>query len=272
MTTLSLNEAWNDTAAFVKREWRLLVPIALLLNALPMAFAGAMLPQLGQGRTPEPGPWLFAIPAAAFIGIIGSVALSYLALAPGRSVGEGLKRGLGRFLPLLGLYLLFGLAIGLLFGVVAAIAMLLVPGLDPTAPSQGALAGFGLILLVVMVPVLLFVSTRLLLVAPVAAAEEGGPLAIARRSFALTKPHFWPLLGFIILAGILSNVIQFVAQAVVGIPFLLLAGPPERGGLSGVAILLVTAIVSTVVTVYLTTMVARIYLRLARGPDSDVFA
>lgn len=272
MTTLSLNDVWNDTAAFVKREWRLLFPIALLLNALPMAFASAMLPRFEPGRTPALRLSLLAIPVAAIIGFSGPLALIYLALAPGRSVGEGLRRALSRFLPLFALYLLVGLAVGLLFTLVAVIGVLLVPGLDPKAPSPGALAGFALILIMIMLPILLFVSTRLLLVAPVAAAEEGGPLAIARRSFALTRPFFWPLLGFLVLSSILSAIINMVANAVVGIPILLVAGPPEPGELSAVLLLLVSALVSTVVSVYLVTMVARIYLRLARGPDTEVFA
>ncbi|HEX8191324.1 MAG TPA: hypothetical protein VF552_00345 [Allosphingosinicella sp.] len=272
MTKLSLNDAWNDTAAFVKREWRLLVPIALLLNALPMAFAMAMMPQFTPERVPEPGLWLFAIPVAAFIGIIGNVAISWLAMSPGRSVGDALRRAFSRFLPLLGLYFMVGFAIVLLFLVVATIAALLVPGLDLQAPSPGAVVGFALLLLVVMVPILLFISVRLMLAAPIAAAEEGGPIAIAKRSAALTKPVFWTLLGFLILSSLLAGIIQAVANAIVGIPILIVAGPPEPGGISNLLILLVGALVSTVVTVYLATMVARIYLRLTGHGEADVFA
>jgi hypothetical protein len=62
MTRLKLNEIWNDSAAFVKREGRLLFPIALMLNALPMAFAAAMIPQVRPGTLPPPavsGPCWF---------------------------------------------------------------------------------------------------------------------------------------------------------------------------------------------------------------------
>jgi hypothetical protein len=272
MSKLNLSEAWNDTAAFVKREWRLLFPIALLVNALPMAFASALMPQFTPERMPEPGLWLLAIPAATFIGIIGNVAISYLAMAPGRSVGEGLKRGLARFLPLFALYLLVGLLLILLFLLVAGIAAVLVPGLDPQSPTPAAAAGFLLILLAVMLPVLLYVSTRLILAAPVAAAEEGGPAAILKRSLALTKAHFWPLLGFLVLSSLLAGIIQMVVSAVVGIPVLLLLGPPQENGLSEVLLLLVGALVSMVVTVYVTTMVARIYLRIAGPAEADVFS
>ena len=272
MAKLSLNDAWNDTAAFVKREWRLLVPIALLLNALPMAFATAIMPSFTPQTGIEPGLWLLAIPIAAFIGIVGNIAICWLAMSAGRSVGEGLRRGVARFLPLFALYLLVGLGIGFLLLIVAVVAGLLFAGLDPQSPSPGALAGLGLLLLVVMVPALLVLSVRLMMAAPVAAAEEGGPITILKRSLALTKPVFWPLLGFLILSSILSLVIQMVGSAIVGIPILLLAGPPQEGGVSQVLLLLVGAAISTLVTVYVTTMVARIYLRLAGRPDADIFA
>ena len=271
MTKLSLNDAWNDTAAFVKREWRLLAPIALLLNALPMAFATAIMPEITPQRGVEPGLWLVAIPIAAFIGIIGNVAICWLAMSAGRSVGEGLKRGIVRFLPLFALYLLAGLAIGFVILIVAVVAGLLFTGLDTQSPSPGALAGIGLLFALVMVPILLVLSVRLMMAAPVAAAEEGGPITILKRSLALTKPVFWPLLGFLILSSVLSLVIQTVAGYVVGIPVLLLAGPPEESGISKVVLLLVAAAISTVVTVYLTTMVARIYLRLTGQPNAHVF-
>jgi hypothetical protein len=272
-TKLSLSDAWNDTAAFVKREWRLLFPVALLLNALPMAFATALLPDFAAeqaaGRTPEVGLWLLAIPVAAFVGIVGNVAICYLAISAGRSVGEGLRRGVSRFLPLFALYILVGIAMAILVLLVAVVASLLVPGFDPESPTPASLAGFVLLLVVVLLPVFLFVSTRLALAAPVAAAEEGGPMAILKRSLALTKPVFWTLLGFLILSSLLAGIVQMVATAVVGIPVLLIAG---QGDVSQVILLIVGALVSAVVTLFVTTMVARIYVRLAGAPQADVFA
>ncbi|HEY0014237.1 MAG TPA: hypothetical protein VGB79_15445 [Allosphingosinicella sp.] len=266
-----MNDAWNDTAAFVKREWRLLLPIALLLNALPMAFAMAVLPQWSPERMPEPGLWLLAVPLAALVGIVGNVAISWLAMSPGRTVGEGLRRAFSRFLPLFAVYLIVGAGIFILFVIVAVVAALSIPGLVPQAPNTRALGGFAAILLVVMVPVLLYVSVRLMLAAPVAAAEEGGPIAIMKRSFALTRPVFWTLLGFLILITVLAWVIQTVAAMIIGIPILLLAGRPEESGISEVLILLIGSAVSSVLTVYITTMVARIYLRLSGRPNADVF-
>jgi hypothetical protein len=271
MTRLKLNEIWNDTAAFVKREGRLLFPIALMLNALPMAFAAAMIPEIRPGTLPPPGLWTVLIPVAGFIGLIGSVAIAFLALRPGRTVGEALRRGLSRFLPLLGAYLLVGLALGLVLIVVALVMALLVPGMAGGQPSPGAAAVAVLLLVLLLLPLMLFVATRLLLTTPIAAVEEGGPVAILRRSWELTAPVFWQLLGFLVLTSILAAVINYVAQAIVGIPIILLSGQPRPGSMSAVVLLLVGALVSTVITVYLTTMVAKIHAALSPEGKARVF-
>lgn len=271
MSKLALNEIWNETAAFVKREGRLLFPIAFMLNALPMAFAAAAIPDFSQGRQFEPGWWMLLVPLAALVGLIGTVAISWLALRPGRTVGEAIGRGVARFLPLLALYLALSLALALIMVVLATIAVLLVPGLRSGGPSPGAAAVLVLVLVAVFVPAMLFIATRLMLAAPVAAAEEGGPLHIFRRTWELTRPVFWPLLGFLILSSLLAGVINWVAQAIVGIPIILVSGPPRPGSLSAVVLLLVTALVSTVVSVYITTMVARIYAALSPDAKARVF-
>jgi len=270
MTKLSLTTAWNETVAFVKREARLLLPIALLLNALPMAVATASVPELRQGGTAQGGLWLLLVPLAAFVGTIGHVAISYLALRPGRTVGEALARGLKRFLPILGLYLLVGLALGIAMTLILVLVTLLF-GVDTSAPRPEQLAGVAVLGIALVLPLMLFAATRLMFVTTVAAVEEGGPIAILRRTWALTGPVFWTLLGFLILSGILALVINIVAQTILGIPILIVSGPPRPGSLSGVVVLLLGALVSTVVTVFLTTMTARIYAQLAPREASGVF-
>lgn len=264
MKRLSLTEAWNEASAFVRREGRLLYPIALLLNALPMAIAAAAIPEIREGQMPEPGLWLLLIPLAGLVGIVGSLAITFLALRPGRSVGEALKRGAGRFPAVFVVYLLIGLAFVAALILVSILAALLVPGLSAGAPpSPAAAGGLVLIMALVMVPLLLFVGTRLMLVIPVAAAEEGGPIVILKRAWALSGPVFWTLLAFLLLSSLLAAVINQVAQWVVSLPILLLAGPPRPGSISQFVLLLVTAAVGAAVTMFLTTMVARIYAQLA---------
>jgi hypothetical protein len=265
---LSLTEAWNETAAFVKREGRLLFPVAFLMVALPRAVLGLLAPAALPGRLPEPGAWLLIAPVAIVLGTIANIAISWLALRPGGSVGEALARGARRVLPLLALFLMLGIALGLVFLVLATIALLLfVPGAGTVPPPPGAMRAI-LIVLVPMVPLLLYLAARLLAATPVAAAEPGGPFAILARSWALSAGRVGTLLGFIVLAALLAIVISLAVQAVAGLGVIAALGPPRPGNLSLLILLLVGAVVETVVTVCLTTMVARIYAQLAGAPTS----
>jgi hypothetical protein len=155
----------------------------------------------------------------------------------------------------------------------ALAASLAVPGAmsgGPPDPRTGAV--FVLLLFLVMVPLFAFVWTRMMLSNAIAAVESGGPIAILKRSWRLTGPWFWPLLGFVVLSFVLATVVSFAAQAVFGIPIFALAGPPRPGSLSAVLILLVSAAINSIVTVFLTTMIARVYAQLVPDSKAAVFA
>lgn len=273
MTSLSLGTAWNETTAFVKREGRLLLPIAFLLIALPVAAAASTIPQGGApGQGPAIGLWIVLLPAAALIGLIGQVAIAYLALRPGASVGEALARGGRRFLSLLAAYLVVGLACAAVIFIIALVASLLLPGVTSRPPDPQTGAVFVLLLVLIMLPLFLFVWTRMMLSNAIAAAEGGGPIVILQRSWRLTGPWFWQLLGFVVLSAVLATVVTFAVQAVFGIAIFALAGPPRPGNLSAVLILLVSAAINTLVTVFLTTMIARIYAQLVPDSRAEIFA
>jgi hypothetical protein len=272
MTPLSLSAAWNETTAFVRREARLLFPIAFLLIALPVAAAAAMAPQPGPGQLPRLGAWAALLAAAMLVGMIGQVAIAFLALRPGASVGEALARGGRRFLPLLGAYLIVGVACAAVIIVFAVLASLIVPGAAATPPNPRTAGLYFALLVLLMLPLFLFVWTRTMLSNAIAAAENGGSIAILQRSWRLTGPYFWPLLGFVVLSAVLAAVVSFAAQAVLGIPVLALAGQPRPGSLSAVLILLIGAAINTVVTVFLTTMIARLYAQLVPDSKAEVFA
>lgn len=269
MAGLSLTEAWNETAAFVKREGRLLFPIAFLMVALPQAVLGLFAPEAAPGRLPEPGLWLLIPPVVLVLGMIGNIAISWLALRPGRSVGEAIAHGARRFLPLFALVLLLCIAFALIFLVLAMIALLFVPGVGTMPPPPGAMRAI-IIVFVLMIPFLLYFGARLLLTTPVAAAEPGGPFAIFARSWALSAGRVGTLLGFIVLAALLAIVINLAVQAVAGLGIIAALGPPRPGNLSLLILLLIGAVVDTIVTVYLTTMIARIYAQLAGAPNTGI--
>jgi hypothetical protein len=271
MAELSLSTAWNETASFVKREAALLFPIGFLLVALPLAILTAVTPAAPRGQMPEAGAWLGIAPLAFILGFIGNIAISYLALRPGTSVGEALARGARRFLPLLGATLIFILGLCAVLFVLAIVVAGFMGGVRPGTPDPAAVAGpAALLLALVLLPLILFLATRFLLVTPVAAAEEGGPIAILRRSWALTRGRFWALLGFLLLLGILVGVVSLAATAVSGSLIALLSGSLRPGSVGGILMLLVATVLNTLFSVFMTTIVARLYAQLADEPTSGI--
>ena len=257
MRKLSITTAWNETNAFVRREASLLLPIAFLLIAVPTAFF--QLVRAAAGADPEPGPWMLVALPMAIITTIGSLAIAWLALRPGTSVSEALKMGARRVLPLLGAVLILMLA-----GIFIASLLLTLLSFAGEAGLVGATAFILLLFGAIWV--------RLVLMTSIAVAERAGPVAIIRRSWALTSGHFWHLLGFLLLIAILFIVVTVAISSVLGI-FLSLAagGRPQPGSLSSFIVLLIGAIINGVVAIYFTSMVARIYAQLSGEDVASVF-
>ena len=268
MANLSITTAWNEAAAFVAREARLLFPVAFLLIALPGGIVQLVMPQTALGQPPQAGAWLLLVPAAVILGMIGTIALSHLALRPGASVGEALQLGARRFIMLFAASLLVGLAAALLM---IPLLALIGGGAALSGAPPERLVGPILLLTLVFIVAVVSLWVRLMLMTPVAAAETAGPVAILRRSWALTRGHFWKLLGFVLLVLLLFAVISSVVGAIGGIAIVFLAGPPDPGSLAAFLVILVGVAVNMVLSLYFTALVARIYAQLAGGPG-QVFA
>lgn len=278
MNNLSITTAWNEATEFLRREGHLLYPLAFLLLALPGAAMALLGPQQqpAPGEMPQPGLWMLMMPAALVLGLIGQVALSYLALRPGSSVGEALGRGARRFLPMLGAALLLALGALLLLFLISVVVAVAMPGAAQGLqaggpPTQGELAAVGLIVLI-LAPVFVYFGTRLSLMAPVAAAQEGGPIALLGRSWRLTAGRFWKLLGFFILFGIVVLVAAMAVQFVLGSLIALAAGRPEPGSLSFALVTLLQAALNALFYMFLIATLSRIYAQLTGHNVAELFA
>jgi hypothetical protein len=265
MAKLSITAAWEETAAFVKREGRLLFPIAFLLMSLPGAILRALAPVTEPGKLPEAGPWLLFVPVLLVASLVGGLAVSSLALRPGASVGEALQVGLRRFLPLLGAALLVGCGAAL-----AMLPVLMLVGVLAAASPAAAPVLAGL-LVAILVPFYLFLWVRLILLTPAAAAEPLGPVALVRRSWQLTAGHSLRLLGFLVLVIIVALVTMMAVAAVVGILIAVTVGAPQPGNLAMFLVSIVSALVQAVISGILTAFIARIYVQLS-GRGAEVFA
>jgi len=273
MASFSITTAWNETVEFLKRESRLVLPIAFLLVSLPGAALQYMMPTPTPGQPPDLEGLmqglktvLLALPVVVVLSLIGTIAISYLAIRPGRTVGEALQVGGRRFIFLLLATLLLGIGAVCLF-----LPLFALIGLYAPTPPPGAL-----IFLLVLFYLILFLALaiRMMLITPIAAAEEAGPIAIIVRSWALTKGYFWKLLGFLIVFWITALIVVMVISIIFALIVTLFAGPPMPGSFPAFLLLLCSAVVQAVVTSIIATMVARIYVQLAGigTTPAEVFA
>lgn len=268
MVNLSITTAWNETTSFVQREARLLFPIAFLLIALPGGLLQMVLPVSVPGQPPEFGVWLLLVPVAVIAGMIGTIAISHLAVRPGASVGEALEVGARRFIMLFAASLLIGLAVAAaMLPVLFLVGSGAVMGGAPPAAMVGLVGLFAIVFLVAAVAF----WVRLMLMTAVTAAENAGPIGIITRSWELTRGHFWKLLGFALLVLVVFMVVSLVVGAIGGIVIVLLAGAPAPGSFAAFLIMLVGALVNMVMTVYFTALLVRIYVQLSGSGRESVF-
>jgi hypothetical protein len=261
MTNLSITAAWNETARFVRGNFGALFTIAFALIALPSIIMQALGPgQVAPGETPEIGLWLLMFPVVLVLSIVGTLAIAALALDRESVVGRAIALGFRRFLPVVGATLLVALA-----AFIVLIPIVLLVGLRPeeVTPGNAAAAGkIGLIFLLFFL-IFIFIWVRLMLLTPAAAAEGGGPIAILRRSWELTKGRFWRLLGFALLFVIAAAILIIALTSVVGVVIALVAGAPTPGTLGGLLILLLGGVCNAIFVLFFTTMLSRIYVQLA---------
>ncbi len=263
MAGLSITDAWNETAAFMRREGRLVLPVGFMLIALPGAIVQAATPPTQPNELPEPGAWLALVPFAIVATLIGNLAISVLALRPGTSVGEAIQRGARRVLPVLGAALLIGLG--------SMLAMLPVVLLAAGVAVALGVPALAVIPALLVIPLLIFLWTRLLLANPIGAVEAGGSIAILKRSWALTAGRFWQLLGFLILLLIVAMVASGAIAAVGGSLITLTVGPPRPDTLSFYLVLILSTLVQAVLASVFGVMVARIYAQLAPPDPGPIF-
>ena len=254
MTSLSISSAWTETAAFVRRQFGVLFLIAFGLIALPTVFFQALAPQAAPGEVPELGAWALLLLPLMALTALGSLTITVLALREG-DPADAFRTALRRFLVLLGAALLLAL------GVLVCVFPLVVVAafVARTETSLTILTAF------LFIAVSLFLWVRLMLINPVTASEEGGPITVIRRSWRLTAGHFGGLVGLVLMFALAVLVLSIAVTSVAGSLIVLVAGQPEPGNLSSVLILLLTGILNAVLSIYFTVLVARIYNQLAAG-------
>ncbi len=264
---LESNQAWQEASAMVSANRQLLLALAGVFFVLPTLAVAVFIPE----PQPEPNmtpkallalladyyrsvaPWMIPTFLATSLG-----SLAILSLITGRdrpTVGEAIRSGAHGVLPYLGTQLLTALVMVLIGG--------LVGGLGAATGSAGLTV---LVALVVMV-LAVYAGTRLMLVAPVIAVEgQRNPVAILKRSWALTEGNVGRILLFVVLLAVVFAIVIVVLMGVIGaVLALTIGGEPAR---------IMAAIASSALgagfSVYFTACLAAIHRQLSGGTAADL--
>ncbi len=263
---LSIGKAWEETAAFLGREARLVAPVALATFALPSVLAKWAFPQGG----PSNGGGLIML-LVLIVVLIGQMTIILLVNGWRGSIGQAMGSAARRLPSLIG-------AMVLVFLPIAIIATLALGGTlasagitDPTTLTPEILAqmkGFLWIVLFLSVAMIVL-GVRLFPISAIAASEAGGPIAILKRSWQLTRGTFFRLLALVLLLGIVALVLDSAVTAVVGSVVAVAAGEPRAFNTAALIVALASGLVGAIVSTVSAAMIGRVYAQLA-GPEVTV--
>lgn len=258
MAKLSISQAWDESKGVLARDGALLATVAIALLVLPGVIGDLVTPDAPPGQLPSPGPWLIVAGIAVVIGLVGQLAIIWLAMGSGASVGEALRHALRRAPSYIAATIIW------VFPFALAIYALMI-SITPENPSPAA----GLALLVLF-PVMLFFFVRMMLTSPVATAEERGPLEILKRSWRLTGGSWWRLFGFFVVLVVAAIIVMVAVAAIVGLLTRLVFGDIEPMTVGALVESLLTQLAGAALTVVFIVMLARIYVQLAGDRPAEV--
>jgi len=268
-----MGQAWNDGMARVSANASLLAILGGVFFFLPTVIMYLIRPELldmsmapagdpeaakhvREGILPTVVPLFLVVMLASFVGYSAMIVL--IGDTRRVSVGEAISVGFRTLLPLIGVfvlamlgYVLAAIVLGVVLGVVVAVLAMV---------SSALAYVVALVLGMAMVLALLMAVTRLSMTLPVIAIErEGNPLSAMKRSWAMTMPVQWRLLGFYALLFLAYMVLAMVLFMVMGLISAAVGSPAVLGFLNGLLGAAVAMVVSGVV--------AAIYRQLA-GPST----
>lgn len=277
MKHLSISTAWDQSRAIIARDGSLMMLVTLALVMLPMALLGLVDPLALESMPPEdyePGALSSLLSfVVGILGIVAQIAIVALALKGALSIGEALARAFRHTLPVIGAILL--LALGLLVViapfVMATIGFEKLGQIVDLSATGGRIdpqmiPGSAIILVFAVIALVLFVGIRLSLMVPARVAERVGPIGMIRSSWALTRGHFWRLLGFFLLFGIGIILVGLVYGILVGLIGRLIFGEAEPFTVAALYAGLTAGLLQAAMTVISSTVVARLYAQLAAAP------
>ncbi|MBA3511012.1 hypothetical protein [Sphingomonas sp.] len=268
MARLSISKAWDETRALLSRNGKLMTTVAAAMFLLPQVIVGVITGQGTDASETAPALGLPIFLIAAIIGVVGQLAIAWLAIGTGISVGESIRHGLRRTLPFIGAFLLMIAAFVIFFVIAAGLLMAL--GVVDATVAQPRPGDVIIILLIMLVP-MLFVAVRMLpsVAVAVATAEPQGPIGILRRSWTLTSGHFGRLLGFFLVFVLAALIVAVTVTLVSGLLVSVLFGSTEPFSIGALVLSLLVGLLQVALILVYVVMIARIYVQLAGGGAAE---
>jgi hypothetical protein len=229
---VSVEQAYLWSQGFVTREWRLLVPVALMFMALPPLLVDVLAPQaakavmvpmdLENGKAQLSLVSLLVGLGIVLLNCVGQLTLVALALVARISVREAIGVAFVRLAVLVATGLLT-CCIVMLAAVVIAVPLNM-SGIPPASQM--------VLLFWLVVGVLLFLWIRLVAVGPLIVESRIGPITAIRRSWDLSKGSFWRIAGALVVYLFGAAVVAGALTSALGALLTLgakAAGQPEVG-------------------------------------------
>jgi hypothetical protein len=269
MANLSISKAWDESSAFLKREMRLITPVALATFMIPATLFGWYNPSGDPNLASGGLGWPLTL-VILILAMTGQMTIAGLAIGWSGSVGSALRHAFGRVWGLLATVLLLFIPMTVILILVIAV---MVGGAGLTDPSQvtpEALAALPQVSFTVLIATLifLFVAVRIFPLSAVAMTETANPIRLLARCWQLTRGHFLRLLGTLFLILIASFVASVAVTAVIGSVMTLVAGEPQPYNLSALIVALFDGVISAGISAISAVLVGRIYVQLSAGEAS----
>jgi hypothetical protein len=265
-----MGTVWDRATEFLSDNLAAIFPLALCAIFIPSAISQSIAPLGVLGAAAALGVQAVSL-CLSLVSLWGKVAITALALDAAAGRGNAIATANRRLLPILGVMLVIGVAVIALSLPIAIV--LAAAGFDFQAAMTGGrpelplgVAGFVLLYMLFFCCALIWVWARLALIMPTMIMERRG-MGVFVRSFRLTRPVQWRILGVLILYFVVSAVSVIAAKLVFGSVFGLIAGGEGPVTVATVLTSIVAGIVLTGFTVLATAFTAKLYLavRDARG-------
>lgn len=271
---IRMGDVWDRTIEFLGDNLGAVVPIALLAILIPNSISNS-LSEVQANATPGVQLSLSILSIALMIvQFWGQLAISAHAIG----LASPTRVATARLLPMIGLYVLVGIA----FLVLAMPFVVIVfgSGVDPqllATGDQGAmrlmlesvgglLALYGLVFVVLS----FWIAARFLAVLlPVIAAERRGFGAFGR-SLELTRGLTWRIIGVFVLYAVVALVAVLAARTVFGATLRLLTDASGPINVASVITAVIVSAVMTALTVLATVFLAKLYVAAASRTSNTV--